>query len=155
MVNGMLVSWADIVVLIGGVPVTGITGVEYGDSRGDSEQVGRRSLPCWSCQRENHSELQTDTVPGRGAGTLGAESDGPAPRPAPGGYHSAVYPRQRAAGNRQNPQYQFFGKRPQMERGGHRPGGGTSRRALTHRMGQSSLKCRTRLNSKKTSVPPG
>ena len=27
MVNGMLVSWADIVVLIGGVPVTGITGV--------------------------------------------------------------------------------------------------------------------------------
>ena len=26
MVNGMLVSWADIVVLVGGVPVTGITG---------------------------------------------------------------------------------------------------------------------------------
>ena len=33
MVNGMLVSWADIVVLIGGVPVTGITGVEYSESQ--------------------------------------------------------------------------------------------------------------------------
>ena len=28
LVNGMLVSWADIVVLVGGVPVTGITGIE-------------------------------------------------------------------------------------------------------------------------------
>ncbi|TGG34883.1 hypothetical protein [Duncaniella freteri] len=33
MVNGMLVAWADIVVLVGGVPVTGITGVEYGDEQ--------------------------------------------------------------------------------------------------------------------------
>ncbi len=31
--NGMLCTWADIVVLIGGVPVTGIIGVEYGDSQ--------------------------------------------------------------------------------------------------------------------------
>ncbi len=33
LVNGMLCSWADVVVLIGGVPVTGILGVEYGDSQ--------------------------------------------------------------------------------------------------------------------------
>lgn len=33
MVNGMLCAWADVVVLIGGVPVTGITGVEYGDQQ--------------------------------------------------------------------------------------------------------------------------
>lgn len=33
MVNGMLVSWADIVVLVGGVPITGIVGVEYGDEQ--------------------------------------------------------------------------------------------------------------------------
>lgn len=33
LVNGMLCSWADVVVLIGGVPVTGIVGVEYGDSQ--------------------------------------------------------------------------------------------------------------------------
>lgn len=33
MVNGMLVAWADIVVLVGGVPVAGITGVEYGDEQ--------------------------------------------------------------------------------------------------------------------------
>lgn len=31
--NGMLCSWADIVVLIGGVPITGITGVEYDDKQ--------------------------------------------------------------------------------------------------------------------------
>lgn len=33
LVNGMLCAWADIVVLIGGVPVTGITGVEYDDQQ--------------------------------------------------------------------------------------------------------------------------
>ena len=33
LVNGMLGAWADIVVLIGGVPVTGITGVEYDDQQ--------------------------------------------------------------------------------------------------------------------------
>lgn len=33
MVNGMLVGWADIVTLVGGVPVTGIVGVEYSDSQ--------------------------------------------------------------------------------------------------------------------------
>lgn len=33
MVNGMLCSWADIVILIGGVPVTGIVGVEYSDEQ--------------------------------------------------------------------------------------------------------------------------
>ena len=33
LVNGMLYSWADIVATIGGVPVTGITGIEYGDEQ--------------------------------------------------------------------------------------------------------------------------
>lgn len=33
LVNGMLVAWADIVVLVGGVPVTGIVGVEYSDEQ--------------------------------------------------------------------------------------------------------------------------
>lgn len=33
LVNGMLCAWADIVVLIGGVPVTGIVGIEYGDEQ--------------------------------------------------------------------------------------------------------------------------
>lgn len=33
MVNGMICSWADIVVLIGGVPFTGILGVEYSDEQ--------------------------------------------------------------------------------------------------------------------------
>lgn len=33
LVNGTLYSWADIVVTIAGVPVTGITAVEYGDSQ--------------------------------------------------------------------------------------------------------------------------
>lgn len=33
LINGMLYSWADIVVLVGGVPITGITGIEYGDSQ--------------------------------------------------------------------------------------------------------------------------
>lgn len=33
MVNGMICAWADIMVLIGGVPFTGILGVEYGDEQ--------------------------------------------------------------------------------------------------------------------------
>lgn len=33
MVNGMLVAWADITVTIGGVPITGIVGVEYSDEQ--------------------------------------------------------------------------------------------------------------------------
>lgn len=38
LVNGMLYSWADVVSTIGGVPVTGITGIEYGD---DQEVVNK------------------------------------------------------------------------------------------------------------------
>lgn len=38
LVNGMLYSWADIVAAISGVPVTGITGIEYGD---DQEVVNK------------------------------------------------------------------------------------------------------------------
>ena len=47
LVNGMLVAWADIVVLVGGVPVTGIVGVEYSDEQeivnkwGAGHPVGR------------------------------------------------------------------------------------------------------------------
>lgn len=33
LINGMLCSWADIVTTIGGVPLTGIIGLEYGDSQ--------------------------------------------------------------------------------------------------------------------------
>lgn len=33
MVNGTICAWADIVILIGGVPVTGVTGVEYADEQ--------------------------------------------------------------------------------------------------------------------------
>ena len=33
LVNGMLCAWADIVILIGGVPVTGIVGIEYSDEQ--------------------------------------------------------------------------------------------------------------------------
>ena len=31
MINGNVYTWADITVLIGGVPITGITGVKYAD----------------------------------------------------------------------------------------------------------------------------
>lgn len=45
MVNGMLCSWADVVVLIGGVPVTGIIGVEYGDSQEVVNKYGAGRYP--------------------------------------------------------------------------------------------------------------
>lgn len=48
LVNGMLTSWADMVVLIGGVPVTGITGVEYGDSQ---EMVNKYGSGCYPVGR--------------------------------------------------------------------------------------------------------
>ncbi len=43
--NGMLTSWADIVVLIGGVPVTGITGVEYDDQQEIANKYGAGRYP--------------------------------------------------------------------------------------------------------------
>lgn len=45
MVNGMLCSWADIVVLIGGVPVTGVTGVEYDDQQEVVNKYGAGRYP--------------------------------------------------------------------------------------------------------------
>lgn len=45
LVNGMLVSWADIVVLVGGVPVTGITGIEYGDAQDIVNKYGAGRYP--------------------------------------------------------------------------------------------------------------
>lgn len=45
LVNGMLCSWADIVVLIGGVPVTGITGVEYEDDQEVVNKYGAGRYP--------------------------------------------------------------------------------------------------------------
>lgn len=38
--NGELCGWADMVILIGGVPVTGITGIEYSDSQVTEPKYG-------------------------------------------------------------------------------------------------------------------
>lgn len=45
MVNGMLYSWADIVLAISGVPVTGITAVEYGDKQDVVNKYGAGRHP--------------------------------------------------------------------------------------------------------------
>lgn len=45
MVNGMLYSWADIVLAINGVPVTGITAIEYGDSQDVVNKYGAGRHP--------------------------------------------------------------------------------------------------------------
>lgn len=45
LVNGMLCSWADVVALIGGVPITGIIGVEYGDSQEVVNKYGAGRYP--------------------------------------------------------------------------------------------------------------
>ena len=45
MVNGMLVGWADMVVLVGGVPVTGIVGVEYGEDQEIVNKYGAGRYP--------------------------------------------------------------------------------------------------------------
>lgn len=45
LVNGTICSWADIVVLIGGVPVTGIVGVEYGDDQEVVNKYGAGRYP--------------------------------------------------------------------------------------------------------------
>lgn len=139
LVNGMLCSWADVVVLIGGVPVTGIVGVDYGDSQDVVNKWGGRPLSCGPCEREDHAEREADTVPGGGAGTVGTEPDGTASGPASVRHDRAVYPGQRHPCNGQGAQLSFFGQRPQMERGGHRSGGGASAGALTHRVGQGEV----------------
>ena len=45
LVNGMLYSWADIVAAISGVPVTGITGIEYGDDQDVVNKYGAGRHP--------------------------------------------------------------------------------------------------------------
>lgn len=45
LVNGMLCSWADIVFLIGGVPVTGIVGVEYTENQDVVNKWGAGRYP--------------------------------------------------------------------------------------------------------------
>ena len=44
-VNGELVGWADIVVAIAGVPVTGITGIEYNDEQQVDQKYGAGRYP--------------------------------------------------------------------------------------------------------------
>ena len=45
LVNGMLYSWADIVATISGVPLTGITAIEYGDSQDVVNKYGAGRHP--------------------------------------------------------------------------------------------------------------
>lgn len=45
MVNGMMYSWADIVLAISGVPVTGITAIEYDDSQDVVNKYGSGRYP--------------------------------------------------------------------------------------------------------------
>ena len=45
LVNGMLCAWADIVVLIGGVPVPGVLGVEYDDQQEIVNKYGAGRYP--------------------------------------------------------------------------------------------------------------
>lgn len=45
LINGILYSWADIVVAIAGVPVTGITAIEYGDDQEVNNMYGAGRHP--------------------------------------------------------------------------------------------------------------
>lgn len=45
MVNGMLYSWADIVCAISGVPLTGITAIEYGEKQDVTNVYGAGRYP--------------------------------------------------------------------------------------------------------------
>lgn len=45
LVNGELCGWADLVVLIGGVPITGITGAEYNESQVKENKWGAGRYP--------------------------------------------------------------------------------------------------------------
>lgn len=45
MINGMLCSWADVTVLIAGVPVTGITGIEYAENQEVVNKYGAGRYP--------------------------------------------------------------------------------------------------------------
>lgn len=45
LINGVLYGWADIVVTIGGIPVTGITSIEYGDKQDVANRYGAGRHP--------------------------------------------------------------------------------------------------------------
>ncbi len=77
LVNGMLYAWADVTTVVGGVPITGITGVEYGDNQdvvnkygGGRHPVGRakgRITPSGKLvlYQEEVEALQRNAVNGR------------------------------------------------------------------------------------------
>lgn len=45
LINGVLYSWADIVLTIGGVPITGITGIEYSEEQDVVNKYGAGRYP--------------------------------------------------------------------------------------------------------------
>lgn len=45
LINGMLCGWADVVVLIGGVPITGIVALDYNDSQVVENKWGAGRYP--------------------------------------------------------------------------------------------------------------
>ena len=75
-INGMLCGWADIVVLIGGVPITGIVALDYNESR-RGEQMGRGSLPGRASQRQNFRRGQNRALHGGSARAGGTGTQRP------------------------------------------------------------------------------
>lgn len=45
LINGVLHSWGDIVATINGIPLTGVTGIEYSDSQEVTNKYGAGRLP--------------------------------------------------------------------------------------------------------------
>ncbi len=45
MINGMMCSWADVVVVIAGVPITGITAIDYSDEQEVENKYGAGRYP--------------------------------------------------------------------------------------------------------------
>ena len=130
LINGMLYSWADIVATINGVPLTGITGIEYGDSQDVVNKYGAGRHPVGRAKgritptakiilyQEEVETIQSHT------------------RPCSFRYYGHLFARQRHHQDGQNPQRAVFGKQPQMERGRHGTGGGTRTRSVAYRMGK-------------------
>ena len=81
LINGMLYSWADIVAAISGVPLTGITGIEYADSQDVVNKYGAGRHPVGRAKGRITPTAKNHPVSGGSGSHTGTVPERPHSRP--------------------------------------------------------------------------
>lgn len=118
LINGVAHSWGDITATVGGVPVVGITAIEYGDDQVVENHYGAGRHPVSYSKGRVTPSAKITVAMGEVIGWQ-AKSRRAVARPRTVPYRCGVHPRGRADRNRQDYELPFQEERPQLERGGH------------------------------------